>query len=262
MKTYIKTFSFSILQQVKHIGDSLISRVSLVLFILIFVSLWSSTYYLTQSGEIGGFTLKQLIWYFSITEALLLARSRIWGEISRDVKSGDIAYNLSRPYSYPVLLLFKALGNNIFFLFINLIISGILAFAFTKTIPGNPFSWISFLLLAILGQIVDVLINIIIGLLAFFFEEVEPFYWIYDKLIFTLGGLFIPLDFFPDWIQRIAKSLPTQAILYLPARTFVTADAQIAENAFFLQVIVVVLCLFVGLIIWPISLRRLEINGG
>ena len=36
----------------------------------------------------------------------------------------------------------------------------------------------------------------------------SAFEWIYQKLVFILGGMLIPLDFFPAWLQKMAQALP------------------------------------------------------
>jgi ABC-2 type transport system permease protein len=38
-------------------------------------------------------------------------------------------------------------------------------------------------------------------LCAFVLEEVSPLDWMYQKLVFTIGGMFIPLDVFPDSVD-------------------------------------------------------------
>ena len=48
------------------------------------------------------------------------------------------------------------------------------------------------------------------------------FHWIYQKLAFIFGGMLIPLDFYPNWLQSLAKFLPFSSAIYGPARLFVS----------------------------------------
>lgn len=48
----------------------------------------------------------------------------------------------------------------------------------------------------------------LIGLAAFLVEETNSFELIYQKAVFILGGMLLPLDMFPEWLQRIARLLP------------------------------------------------------
>jgi len=105
-------------------------------------------------------------------------------------------------------------------------------------------------------------INALIGLAAFVTEEVAPFEWIYQKLVFILGGMLIPLDFYPLWLQRLAQFLPFSYMMYGPARLFIHSDSQL-----FIQVIAgqaLWLVLLGGLLSLAFSrgTRRLAINGG
>ena len=61
----------------------------------------------------------------------------------------------------------------------------------------------------------------LIGLSAFVVEDSKAFRWIYQKFLLVLGGLLIPLDFFPAWLQTISLNLPFAWIIYGPARLFV-----------------------------------------
>lgn len=42
-----------------------------------------------------------------------------------------------------------------------------------------------------------------------------------QKLVFVLGGLFIPVDMFPDRLARIARALPFAFSAYWPASVIV-----------------------------------------
>jgi ABC-2 type transport system permease protein len=47
-----------------------------------------------------------------------------------------------------------------------------------------------------------------IGLLAFWLHDVAPVYWVWQKLMFVLGGLLLPLELYPAFIQRVAAFTP------------------------------------------------------
>ena len=49
----------------------------------------------------------------------------------------------------------------------------------------------------------------------------NPFILPPQPAVMILGGLLIPLDFFPDWLAAIARALPFAYTLYGPARLFV-----------------------------------------
>ncbi len=113
-----------------------------------------------------------------------------------------------------------------------------------------------------LAWLIDFCISALIGLAAFVTEDVAAFEWIYGKILFILGGLLIPLDFYPQWLQTIAKSLPFAYTVYGPARLFVDPSlSRFGQLVLFQGVWLLVLG---GLVTWAFNrgMRWLSINGG
>ena len=48
----------------------------------------------------------------------------------------------------------------------------------------------------------------LLPLLAFWLQDVAPVYWVWQKLMFVLGGLMLPLELYPAFIQRAAAFTP------------------------------------------------------
>ena len=73
-----------------------------------------------------------------------------------------------------------------------------------------------------------------IGLLAFWLQEVAPVYWMWQKLMFVLGGLMLPLDLYPPFVQRAAALTPFPVLLAAPAsfvlRTPLMSSEVLARN--------------------------------
>jgi ABC-2 type transport system permease protein len=91
-------------------------------------------------------------------------------------------------------------------------------------LAGPPEQPLGFLIAipALLGAwILNFAIYALIGLAAFVTEDVTAFVWIVQKFAFVFGGLLIPLDFYPAWLQAVARALPFSAMVYAPARLFV-----------------------------------------
>lgn len=88
------------------------------------------------------------------------------------------------------------------------------------------------------------------------------FEWIYSKFRLILGGVLIPLDFFPDWLRAAALSLPFSYTIYGPARLFVQPEFARFADLLFRQGLW--LCLFALLLtaFYRRGARWLAINGG
>jgi ABC-2 type transport system permease protein len=63
-----------------------------------------------------------------------------------------------------------------------------------------------------------------IGLLAFWLQDATPVYWLWQKLLFVLGGLMLPLEVYPAFVQTAAAFTPFPSLLGRPA-SFVLSGA-------------------------------------
>jgi len=110
--------------------------------------------------------------------------------------------------------------------------------------------------------LVDFMFLSAIGLLAFMVEDTFSFRLIYQKITFILGGLLIPIDFLPAWLQRIARLLPFQLTTYAPAKLFVAFSWEQFNQLLFSGLLWMAI---LGLaLIWQYrwASQRLAINGG
>src|SRR3989344_699666 len=62
---------------------------------------------------------------------------------------------------------------------------------------------------------------IVVGFVAFWLEETSAIFWIYQKSIFILGGMLLPLDIYPDWIKGWIINLPFAYMVYKPAKLMI-----------------------------------------
>lgn len=225
-----------------------------------FSGLWGRV--IGADGTLAGYTRQQLVWYLTLTEAITLSATSLMQEVEQDVKTGQIAYLLAKPLNY---LLYQAayyFGEMAVTTSLNLLAGGLVAWALvglpTITLP----SLTQALVLVVLGTAVRFCLLAAIALLSFFVEESRPFYWIYSKFIFTLGGLFIPIDLYPEFFRRLAALLPFQSITYGPARAFISGDwSQFVGSASTALLWCFVLA---GLLSWEFSrgVKQINVNGG
>jgi ABC-2 type transport system permease protein len=210
----------------------------------------------------AGYSLADIVWYLAMTETITLSGSRIFSQISEDVRSGDIAYTLTRPMSYPLVQVAQSLGNSGPRFVLNLVTGCLVAAVGSGQLAGSLGGAAAFLVLGALALVMDALVGVLIGLLSFWIEEVTPAYWIYQKLLFTVGGLFLPIEMFPAALRRLAQWLPFHYIAYAPARAFVAFDAGFALNALSGQLTYIAGLLILIFIAWGRARRRLTVHGG
>lgn len=231
----------------------------IILFILFF--LWKAVFSL-EKANFAGFTLQKIIWYVAATEAIMLSGSRIRIRIDEEIRSGNVANFLVKPFFYPMFLAFDSLGSSIFRFVIRMPVAFILAFIYTSKLEFSFAGLVSYIILAVLGLFLDALITILIGLLAFYMEDTSPIYWIYNKLLFTIGGLLVPVDIMPEVVKNISKFFPTRFVLYNPAMSFVNFSSDFFLKSIFGSVICIVIVAIFTYIVFASASRRLSLNGG
>ena len=182
--------------------------------------------------------------------------------IQEEVKDGSIAYTLIRPFSYIVYYFFQAMGQNLVKMGPMLLEAFVLASLFSGYLPGY-FRAIPFGIVLIVGGFAVVTCwQIIIGLLAFWFEEVSPFYWIVQKMIFIIGGMFFPIDFFPEWLSRISKASPFAFSAYWPAISIVNFSWDRFRICLYGQFIYIVILLGLSFLLFRAAVKKVHVQGG
>jgi ABC-2 type transport system permease protein len=242
--------------------DMFVRSIFMLVVLVTFVQLWTTTYAATHETSIDGFTLHDLVWYLVITEVVALSTPRIAQTIDADVRSGDIAYALARPYSYPLYHLAAFWGETLVRVPINALVGFGVALVAVGLPPTSPSAVLATLLLGAGAITLKGTIEILVGLSAFWVEDTQPAEWIYNKFVLTLGGLFLPLDLFPDWLANIARALPFASMAYAPARVFVGFDWGVFGPLLLIQLIWLGVGWLGVVVIFGRASRRLVAHGG
>jgi ABC-2 type transport system permease protein len=255
-------FRISLLHQFAYIYDFILRTLFLIIILFIFSNLWGTTYNVQGNELIEGYTLTTLMWYLVITESLIMGMPALVDRIEREVKNGEIAYFLNRPISYLGYQYGIYMSEALVRVFINIVIGGILIYLMYGGISvsfGIITGFVALVVMALSLQFVTVMI---VCLGSFWVEDIRGYHLIYSRLLMILGGMMIPLEIFPDWLEQITKMLPFQSIVYLPATFFVgTQEKSIYEligvQGMWISVFVVLLA-----IVFQMGVKKLNVNGG
>lgn len=263
MKKYLYIYKSELMSNLQYAFDILIGFVSYCIMIFIFLNLWKYMY--SDPNElINGYNMNQMIWYVIITEILWmgLGGRKLCKKICDDVRSGNIAYNINKPHNYVEYSLFNQLG----LVTVRIILVGILGIflglIFLRTIPIiSVFQVIAVIISCIFATIINILLITSIGLISFFIEDANPFYWLYSKMILIIGTIF-PIEFFPEILQPIIKYSPIYVVSYGPAKLFVDYSIESFLGIMLAQIIYVVIGFTICHLIYKKGVRKLNVNGG
>jgi ABC-2 type transport system permease protein len=220
MTKYWAIFKTQLLNNFAYAGDLAGGCFMIVMFMWIFAQLWWVTYGAVGAEQIAGLTMQDTLWYFLLAEVMVLSRPRVTQAIALAVRDGSVAYLLNKPYDFLLYQCSVGLGDTALRLVANTLAGGAMVWLLVGPPPALQ-GWPLVLVAMSLAWLIDFCLTAMIGLAAFVVEEVRAFEWIYQKLLFLLGGLLIPLDFYPTWLQSLAKAAPFIYTIYGPARLFV-----------------------------------------
>ncbi len=258
---YWAIFKTQLLNSLAYPGDLASRSLTIVMFMWVFIQLWRATYRATGQEVIAGLTLRETLWYLMLAETIVLSKPRLSSTIAEAVKDGSVAYLLNKPYNFLLYQLSIGLGDSVMSLVFNALAGGLIVWLMAGP-PPDPQGWPLVLIAVTAAWLIDFCIVAMIGLAAFVTEDINAFEWIYQKIVFILGGLLIPLDFFPAWLRTIALSMPFAYTLYGPARLFVEPDLArfvtlLLMQGFWLAVLGLLLTL-----LYRRGVTWLTINGG
>ena len=240
---------------------SLVSRFAFyTMFIYVFMGLWKAIY---SEGSVNGYGYVQMVWYLIMTEFISFAcGTGVFRTMNDDVKSGAIAYQLSRPLHY----VFYQLANSLGGVLLNMICFAPLAIALglllVGPLPTLTLAGIAPLALSVtLGFVLNYFFLMLIGLSAFVMEENFAFYLIYQKLNFMLG-MFLPVEFLPPGLQTVARNMPFSYVYWAPAKIFVGYTPELFRELIPRQAAWALVSFAMAMLAYSISARRLQVNGG
>lgn len=259
---YIAVLRMTLLQQLAYIYDFFIRTIFLILILFIFSKLWLATYEVNGSAIIEGYSLQKMMWYLVITESIYMALPVIVDRIEKEVKNGEIAYFLNRPISYVGFQYGQYLGEAILRMFINIAVGTVLMFVLVGRIEFGFTSFIGFVLLSVLAISLNFVTVMCVCLSSFWVEDIRGFFLIYQRLLMILGGMMVPLEIFPEWLEGLARILPFHTIINIPASYFVGTNQQGFLQLFIQQSIWLTLFTLVLIGVYKLGVRRLHVNGG
>lgn len=261
MAKYFHVARVSMRARTAYLADFLLGSVFYALILYVFVQLWSVIGG-TSGFVVEGFGPRELVWYLMASEAIMLGRARFEHETDEEVKTGAIAYSLNKPYHYVMFKLASYWGETALKMALYILIGSAVALAAVGPIRVSATHLAGVLACTVLALTLNFLIGMALSLSAFWVEDTAPFFWIYSKVLFVLGGLFAPMEVYPDALARVARATPFNYVLYAPARLFVQFDADFLLRTVAMQVMWAAVLALLVMALYGMGVKRLNVNGG
>ena len=263
MKKYVYIFKSELISSLSYVFNIAFQLVGHFIHIFIFFNLWNYIY--SDSTQlINGYSKNQMIWYVIVTETIwtITAGRKLCRRICNDVRGGNIAYMINKPYSYVSYIVFSHLGEQTVKTVISFFIGVICGLALLKEfVDISLIGIITVIIACFLAVLISTLFATSIGLISFIIEDANPLFWLYSKALLVLGALF-PVEFFPKTLQSVIRISPIYVICYGPARLFVDFSYKSALIILSVQVLYVFIAWGICNLLYYKGVKKLNVNGG
>jgi ABC-2 type transport system permease protein len=218
----------------------------------------------TRGGVINGLTFQITAWSMFLYFAFMTLRLRdLATAIMQDIKSGTVEVLLSKPIHYLLYRMWWQLGAGLYPFFVAVVL-GTIALVIAVGIPTSMSSWFfvgTFSIVFILGIILSLLVYAVVGLLAFWIEDIKPLYWIVDKAVMILGGSYLPVALFPAIMYKIAIWSPFGASQFVTHTVYDTWRTGYTEMIG-IQVFWIVILGTIVSYMFGRAHKKVSVNGG
>src|SRR3989344_4973444 len=210
------------------IKEALAWKFSLMLWIVIsivsigaYYLLWSAIYGLSGQSLIAGYSFRELMTYFVMSEIVqTLTWNNVIMDLSQKIRRGSLITQLVRPVEFLHFDFWQHIGNRVMQFWIYcapMVLVGVLLFGLKFTGWANL---LLFTITAVLAVVLNFVLSALVGLGAFWMTEYHGIRWVYMGFHSIFSGFVFPLTFFPQFWQKIFSFLPFQYTIFVPIQTY------------------------------------------
>ncbi len=198
-------------------GMLLVKALFYALVFSVLASLWRAAAQ-ANGGSLAGYSPEALTWYIAMSEAVTISmNSRLLADVGADIVSGALSIELLRPKSVLRQRVLLECGR----VSVPLFICTLTGFLVCWAVVGLPPKPIGFVL-AVPSLVLAVMCNIVaqhaFAANAFWLRETGATWFLYQKFVFMVGGMLLPLEVLPSWLRHVALATPFPSMAYAPAR--------------------------------------------
>lgn len=228
MRGFWDVVKLEIKEDIQYPFGFMISVLIQPIVLLLNIALFTSIYGYNDTDVILGYEMGQMIWYFTAIHFIwVIVFNFTDHRISERVLSGELAVDLLRPMNIFVYELGLSVGLRLTALVTEfvpgIIVYSLIYFPYFMTVT----SVLRFICVVVFAFVLMYTINFLAGLFSFILKSNAAVTGIKYLLMGLLGGSFMPLDFYPESVQRVLSFLPFEYIFYWPIQFFLnTAQSQ------------------------------------
>lgn len=242
--------------------DLVFDVLTLLLQVFLLKVVWVAVY--GGRGSVSGVELGDLIAFLTIANLQIwLMPTVIAGVLHDRVREGQIAHDLIRPVAFLDQLLMVEVGVGAGSVPLLVVILPLAMVVGGSRPPASPEAGVFYLISLGLAFAVSTLLDLLLGLSAFWTLEIEGLRTIYAFVSRFFAGALVPLWFFPPTLRAIANYLPFQAIAFVPVSIYLgKLEGASLVSALSLQLVWIAVLYLLARIVWNRAMRRVVVQGG
>jgi ABC-2 type transport system permease protein len=265
VKKYLHVLNIGIQNQLVYRVNFLFRACFSLLPLIATISLWR-TVYAGQAGNIGDYTLAQMISYYlvvTLVDMFTAVNEDDW-QIAADIREGGISQFLVKPIDYLKYRLCLFLAGRAIYTAVALVPVAIFIFIQREYFVApdwNTFGW--FIVSILMTALLQFFSSYAMALLAFWVLEVSTFIFILFAFEYIAGGHLFPLDILPAPIAHALNFTPFPYQLYFPVSIYVGKSSGAAlYQGLLIQFLWVVAAYLFARFMWARGIRKYSAVGG
>lgn len=266
MKLYLNYFKLRIETFLQYRSAAIAGLTTQFFWGIMLVFIYMALY---QNADNVNINLEQVIAYVWLHQAFyaFLAVRIADNEIRDSIKTGNVAYEIIRPYNlyywWYIKGVAKRIASGMLRVMPVVIIASLLPKPYGLPLPTTGINFILFLISLLLGVLVVNGINLLVHTIGFYTYNDAGISGMLISVMELLSGELVPVALLPMFIQKGTYYLPFRLIFDLPFRLY-SNNIGILEGIFSigLQLVWIIILIIIGNLIIKRSLKKVFIQGG
>src|SRR5579859_4179125 len=216
-------------------------------------------------GHLHGYDTASMSTYVWLSQGLL-GSVNLNGrtDLALRVKNGQVAVDFLRPVDLQAATIATEAGGSLFALIPRGLPSVLLGAAVVgMQLPGSPVFYLLGALSLVLGIVISAATVYLIAVAGFWLVETRGLQISYMLASGFLGGLYVPIALFPQWLRIVAVATPFPSIMMYPVNVLSGLGGAGAATELVLEQLAWLAGVAVaGQLLTRAGRRRLEVQGG
>lgn len=218
IRLFIAWFKLGLIDSLNSRMETVIWAILRLMTLIPMLVLWPVVY---NSGQnLNSYDLSQILMYYIGGQLLIsFIENNFDTWVVDKIRRGELSQDLVKPVSVKFSILVRELSWRLLFFFIftlppTLIIARVMKLDF----PINSQIIIILPLFIAIGFLISGIMNLFVAASAFIFEHASSLTQLRWVLTTAIGGSMVPIEFMPEWLQRIAQILPFKFLYFVPTQ--------------------------------------------